>query len=182
MKHISTLLILFISLSVSAQVTIKIDPTKDVKPISPYLYGRNNSFASTNPNETLSNEDLTRLREAGVQFFRESTGNNSTKYNWRRKLSSHPDWYNNVYVNDWDNAAKNLQKNFPYAQGMWAFQLIGWAAKTNAYNFNDWDYNRSNWWEGVNQNLAGNGVVNPTGTKAKTEGDPNLYLEKWTAD
>jgi hypothetical protein len=181
MKKLSILLTL-ISLNISAQVTIKIDPTKEVKPISPYLYGRNNSFSSTNPNEQLTEEDLTRLRDSGVKFFRESGGNNSTKYNWRKKLSSHPDWYNNVYTNDWDYVAKNLQKNFPNAQGMWAFQLIGMAAKTNAYNFNDWGYNQSNWWEGVNQNLAGNGVLNTTGPKAKTDGDPNLYLEKWPAD
>ena len=130
MKKLSILLI-SISLNISAQVTIKIDPTKEVKPISPNLYGRNNSFSSANPNEQLSAEDLTRLRDAGIKFFRESGGNNSTKYNWRRKLSSHPDWYNNVYTKDWDNVAKNLQKNFPNAQGMWSFQLIGMAAKTN---------------------------------------------------
>lgn len=181
MKKLSILLA-FASLSVSAQISIKIDPTKEVKSISPNLYGKNNSFSSTNPNEQLSAEDLTRLRDAGVKFFRESGGNNSTKYNWRRRLSSHPDWYNNVYTNDWDNVARNLQRNFPNAQGMWAFQLIGWAAKTNQYNFNDWGYNRSQWWEGVNQNLAGNGEPNATGTKAKIEGDPSLYLEKWPAD
>lgn len=181
MKKIPILLT-FIGLSASAQVSVKIDPTKEVKAISPYIYGKNNSFSSTNPNEQLAHEDLIRLRDAGVKFFRESGGNNSTKYNWRRKLSSHPDWYNNVYANDWDNVAKNLQKNFPDAQGMWAFQLIGMAAKTNAYNFNDWGYNKSTWWEGVNQNLAGNGILSPTGTKAKTEGNPDLYLEKWTAD
>lgn len=181
MKKLSILLA-FASLSVSAQISIKIDPTKEVKSISPNLYGKNNSFSSTNPNEQLSAEDLTRLRDAGVKFFRESGGNNSTKYNWRRRLSSHPDWYNNVYTNDWDNVARNLQRNFPNAQGMWAFQLIGWAAKTNQYNFNDWGYNRSQWWEGVNQNLAGNGEPNTTGTKAKVEGEPSLYLEKWPAD
>lgn len=182
MKKLSILL-LFASFYIQAQnVTIKIDPKLNLKTVSPYIYGRNNSFSSTNPNEQLSNEDLVRLRDAGVKFFRESGGNNSTKYNWRRKLSSHPDWYNNVYTNDWDKVAQNLQKNFPEAQGMWAFQLIGMAAKTNQYNFNDWEYNRSQWWEGVNQNLAGGGVLNQSGTKAKIDGDPNLYLEKWTAD
>jgi hypothetical protein len=181
MKKLSILLI-FLSLSTFAQVSVKVDPTKELKAISPYLYGRNNSFSSTNPNEQLSEEDLIRLRDAGVKFFRESGGNNSTKYNWRRKLSSHPDWYNNVYANDWDYVAQHLQKNFPDAQGMWAFQLIGMAARTNAYNFNDWAYNKSSWWEGVNQNLAGIGILNPTGTKAKVDGDPSLYLEKWTAD
>ena len=45
---------------------------------------------------------------------------------------------------DWDFAAKSLQANIPGAQGMWAFQLIGKAAKTKTANFNDWNYNRSN--------------------------------------
>ncbi|REA63716.1 glycoside hydrolase family 44 [Dyadobacter luteus] len=166
----------------SAQTIIEIDAEADIKPVSPYLYGRNNSFSSTNPNWTLPAEDLIRLRDAGVTFFRESGGNNSSKYNWRKKLSSHPDWYNNVYTNNWDQAAQTLQKNFPGAQGMWAFPLLGYAAKTTSANFADWDYNRSQWWEGVNQNLAGNGMPNPNGTKAKVEGDINLYLEKWNAD
>lgn len=167
---------------VAGQIQVTVDATAEVKPISPYLYGRNNSFSATDPNWTLPEQDLVRLRDAGVTFFRESGGNNSSKYNWRRKLSSHPDWYNNVYVNDWNEAAQVLQTHFPAAQGMWAFQLLGYAAKTNAANFADWDYNRSQWWEGVNQNLAGGGVPNATGTKAKTEGNMNQYLEKWTAD
>ncbi|AEI47830.1 glycoside hydrolase family 44 protein [Runella slithyformis] len=170
------------TLTASSQVIISIDPTASRRAISPYLYGRNNSFSSTNPNWTLPDKELIQLRDAGVTFFRESTGNNCTKYNWRRKLSSHPDWYNNVYTNDWDKTALTLQKNFPNAQGMWAFQLIGKVAKTNQANFNDWGYNQSKWWEGVNQNLAGGGVLNPTGTKAKVEGNPDLYLENWPAD
>lgn len=165
-----------------AQVTISVDVLSEKIPVSPYIYGRNNSVSSTNPTEVISQADILRIRDAGVTFFRESGGNNSTKYNWRRKLSSHPDWYNNVYTNDWDKAAKAVQSNFPDAQGMWSFQLIGKAAKTNQYNFNDWGYNQSQWWEGVNQNLAGNGVMNATGTKAKTDGNPDLYLENWPAD
>ena len=171
-----------ISSVVSAQVTVLIDAEAGQKKISPYLYGRNNSLSSTNPNWTLPQEDLTRIKDAGVTFFRESGGNNSSKYNWRRKLSSHPDWYNNVYTNDWNQAAQTLQKNFPGAQGMWAFPLLGYAAKTSAANFGDWNYNQSKWWEGVVQNLAGNGVPNASGTKAKVEGNINLYLEKWDAD
>jgi len=175
-------LLALLSQNVAGQIQVTVDATADVKPISPYLYGRNNSFSSTDPNWNLPEQDLVRLRDAGVTFFRESGGNNSSKYNWRRKLSSHPDWYNNVYVNNWNQAAQALQKHFPAAQGMWAFQLLGYAAKTGTANFADWDYNRSQWWEGVNQNLAGGGVPNATGTKAKTEGNISLYLEKWAAD
>ena len=126
-------------------------------------------------------------------MFRESGGNNATKYNWRKKISSHPDWYNNVYDNDWSFAASSLQANIPSAQGMWAFQLIGKAAKTKTANFNDWGFNGSQWWNGVNQNLAGGGksnpatwasVTNPSGasTKAAQEGDITQYLQDWTAD
>ena len=176
------LLSLCIMFALPRQINIAIDAEGDVREISPYLYGRNNSFSSTDPNWTLPEATLCGLRDAGVRFFRESGGNNSSKYNWRRKLSSHPDWYNNVYVNNWDQSAHTLQKNFPSAQGMWAFPLLGYAAKTGDANFADWDYNQSQWWEGVNQNLAGGGVPNTTGTKAKQEGNIDLYLEKWNAD
>ena len=182
MKYLSILFVLFCTANSFAQITIKIDAKADQKAISPYIYGRNNSFSSTDPNWIIATKDLIQIRDAGVTFFRESGGNNCTKYNFRRKLSSHPDWYNNVYTNDWDRTAKAIQQNFPNAQGMWAFQLIGKVAKTNQYNFDDWGYNKSQWWEGVNQNLAGKGVQNATGSKAKVEGDVNLYLENWNAD
>lgn len=164
-----------------AQVTVTVDLSKDTHVISPYLYGRNNSLEG-NPGSNFTPE-WTRLKDAGVKFFREGGGNNSTKYNWRRKLSSHPDWYNNVYAHDWSAAAQLLQQNIPTAQGMWTFQLIGKAAKTNTANFNDWGYNNSQWWTGVNQNLAGGGQPNTSGgTKALVEGNPSQYLEDWTAD
>jgi hypothetical protein len=166
---------------VLGQVTVTVDLSKETHVISPYLYGRNNSL-SGNPGSGFTPE-WTRLKDARVRFFRESGGNNCTKYNWRRKISSHPDWYNNVYANDWSYAAQSLQQNIPDAQGMWAFQLLGKAAMTNAANFNDWGYNNSQWWEGVNQNLAGGGEPKTSGgSKALKEGDINLYLENWTAD
>jgi hypothetical protein len=162
-------------------ITVTVDFSKPTHPVSPYLYGRNNSL-SGNPGSGFTPE-WTKLKDAGVRFFREGGGNNSTKYNWRLKISSHPDWYNNVYANDWSFAATSLQNNIPSAQGMWSFQLIGKAAMTNANNFNDWGYNNSQWWEGVAQNLAGGGEVKASGgTKALVEGDPDLYLQNWTAD
>lgn len=177
------LLIWFTALNIplSAQVNVKLDFSVQTHDVSPYLYGRNNSLSGY-PGSDFTPE-WTRLKDAKVRFFREGGGNNSTKYNWKRKLSSHPDWYNNVYANDWDFAAQSLQDNVPNAQGMWSFQLIGKAAKTTAANFNDWEYNNSQWWTGVAQNLAGGGVVNPSGGgSALVEGDPELYLENWTAD
>lgn len=162
-------------------VRIDIDVSKGEKTVSPYIYGKNNVLPSTFLN-TGTTAEITKAKEAGVRFVRQGGGNNSTKYNWRLKLSSHPDWYNNVYANDWDGAAKNLIDKMPGVQGMWSFQLLGKAAANTKNNFNDWGYNQSKWWEGVNQNLAGGGQPNTTGSKAKVEGNPDLYLMEWTAD
>ena len=163
-------------------VTVSIDATAPLKPVSPLIYGKNNNL-SDSPGRPLSTAQWQRLRDLGIRIFRENGGNNSTKYNWRRKLSSHPDWYNNVYAHDWDFAAQSLQANIPTAQGMWAFQLIGKTARTTGANFNDWSYNQSKWWSGVAQNLCGGGQVNPDGgPDALVEGNPSQYLENWTAD
>lgn len=163
-------------------VTVTVDITQDQHLISPYIYGRNNSL-SDSPGDPMTQAEWQMLRDAGVTIFRENGGNNSTKYNWRKKLSSHPDWYNNVYAHDWDFAELSLQQNIPSAQGMWAFQLAGRVASSRLHNFNDWNYNRSQWWDGVYQNLAGGGEVNTSGgSVAKTEGDYALYTQLWPAD
>jgi hypothetical protein len=116
------------------------------------------------------------LRDSGVRMLREHGGNNGTKYNWQKKLTSHPDWYNNVYANDWDYAQTSVQQHLPGVQVMWCFQLIGKVADNTTHNFDDWGYNKSQWWSGVGQNLAGGGTPNPSGSKALKEGDPSLYL------
>jgi hypothetical protein len=163
-------------------VDINVDASAGRKPISPYIYGRNNSL-SDNPSRPTSEDDWDLYREAGIKMFRECGGNNATKYNWRRKLSSHPDWYNNVYSHNWDYAAQSLESNMPGVRGMWAFQLIGYAASNSDNNFDDWGYNNSQWWSGVCQNLAGGGIVNNAGgCEAIMDGDPDLYLMEWTAD
>lgn len=182
-----TLLIFSLFMSVTrtfAQVNITIDPTKDVKTISSALYGRNNSIPKESYAQTLSAAEKVQLRESGVQFLREGGGNNATKYNWRKRLSSHPDWYNNVYTNDWDMSVKFLRDSLPaFISGMWSFQLIGKVAATGSANFNDWGYNGSQWWTGTTQNLAGGGQVNRAGgSAALVNGNPNLYLENWNAD
>ena len=161
--------------SLNAQIQITVDFKQEIKEISPYIYGRNNSLSDDPKNPTTA-KSWQLYKDAGVTFFRESGGNNSTKYNWRKKLSSHPDWYNNVYAHDWDYAAQSLQTNMPEAKGMWAFQLLGYVAKTDAYNFNDWGYNGSQWWTGVNNNWCGGGGP------GIGNGNPNLYLEPWAAD
>ena len=165
-----------ISLNISfaqTAVRIDIDLTKRTKPVSPLIYGKNDVVS-----------DITKAKEAGVRFARQSGGNNSTKYNWRNQLSSHPDWYNNVYANNWNSVAKSLLDKLPGVQGMWAFQMLGKSASNTKNNFNDWAYNQSQWWAGVNQNLAGGGqpnTANPSG-KALVEGNPDLYLMDWPAD
>ncbi len=182
----SSILLFFLILVIQAYtqtvVTVTVDLTKNTVPVSPYIYGKNNVL----PNTFLSsgtNTEVSRAIAAGVRLVRQGGGNNSTKYNWRLKLSSHPDWYNNVYANDWDVAAQNLQNKLPGVQGMWSFQLLGKAAANTQHNFNDWGYNQSQWWSGVNQNLAGGGQANPAGgAQALVEGNPDLYLEEWTSD
>ena len=154
---------------------INIDPASGHKAISPYIYGKNNCL-SDDPAHPLSAAEWQFLREAGIKMFRENGGNNCSKYNWRLKLSSHPDWYNNVYAHDWDYAAQSLEQNMSGVRGMWAFQLIGKVAATAAYNFNDWAYNGSQWWEGVHNNWAGGGGP------VQGDGNPDLYLLVWPAD
>jgi hypothetical protein len=183
-KFLIVIVFFFIGFAGHAQstVNVNIDVSSLSKSISPYIFGKNNNL-SDDKGRPLTAAQWQRLRDLGIQMFRENGGNNASKYNWRRKLSSHPDWYNNVYAHSWDFAAKSLQQNIPSVQGMWAFQLAGKAAKTSANNFGDWNYNGSQWWSGVAQNLAGGGVVNTAGgADALTEGNPNLYLEDWPAD
>jgi hypothetical protein len=171
-----------VKISCQNNVTVTITVSEGQRLISPFIYGRNNSL-SDSPVNPLSQSDWQKLRDAGVTIFRESGGNNGTKYNWKKKMSSHPDWYNNVYAHDWDFAAKSLQQSIPSAQGLWSFQLLGRVASDNQHNFNDWGYNQSQWWSGVSQNLAGGGQPNPAGgSDALVEGDYTLYTRTWPAD
>jgi hypothetical protein len=177
MRH----LIFLITLPILA-VEITVDADLGRIPLSPYIYGKNNSL-SNNPSSPVSASQWDLYRDAGIKMFRENGGNNATKYNWRRKLSSHPDWYNNVYSHDWDYEAMSLQNNMTDVKGMWALQLIGFTASNTNNNFDDWGYNNSQWWSGVHQNLAGGGTVNPSGgSEALVDGDPDLYLMQWPPD
>jgi hypothetical protein len=185
MKKFDLLLLslLISGISIAQTVNIAIDASLNRKPVSPYIYGKNNSL-SDDPGNPLSSNEWQRLKDAGIKLFRENTGNNATKYNWRLKLTSAPDWYNNVYGANWDFEAQSLQQNIPGAKGMYAFQLIGKVAASDDYNFDDWAYNNSQWWPGAAQNLAGEGVVNTdwNATKALVEGNTDLYLKTWPAD
>ena len=161
------------------QVHVSIDVTQNRVPVSPYLYGRNDDLGS--PQAPLTDAYWQILRDSGVRMVRGFEGNNGTKYNWQKKLSSHPDWYNNVYAHDWDYAQTALQQHLLGVQGMWCFQLLGKVADNTAHNFDDWTYNQSQWWIGVEQNLAGGGTVNPSGHRALKDGNPSLYLTDTSA-
>lgn len=180
--YISLLILVISQLGFSQTVNIQVDAAAGRKAISPYIYGRNNSI-SDDPNNPTPAATWKLMRDAGLRYTRENGGNNATKYNWRKKISSHPDWYNNNYAHNWDYAAKTLQDSMPNTQGMWAFQLIGYSASNLNNNFNDYAYNGSNWWSGTCQNLAGGGVPNSSGgCAATTNGNTSLYLENWNAD
>ncbi len=163
-----------ITISSAQDVTITVNANQNKRAVSPYIYGLNNSY----------DKPAQFYKDAGVRMSRMNQGNNATKYNWRKKITSHPDWYNNVYANDWDAKSKTVSTNHPDMQIMWAFQLLGRVASNTQNNFNDWAYNSSQWWQGAGQNLAGGGEPNeskPDG-KALVEGDIELYTEEWPAD
>jgi hypothetical protein len=179
---ITALAMVTCGVSYAQTATITIDAKANLKAISPWIYGKNNCL-SDDPANAVSASQWKFYKEAGLRFVRENGGNNATKYNWRRKLSSHPDWYNNVYKHNWDYTAQQLQANLPETSGMFAFQLIGKVAANTNNNFGDWNYNNSQWWDGVAQNLAGGGIPNAGGGEdATVEGNTDLYLMDWPAD
>ncbi|GGA81806.1 glycoside hydrolase family 44 protein [Puia dinghuensis] len=179
---VSLLLLSIYSVLLGQNVQVTVDPQLNRKPVSPFIYGRNNSV-SDDPSNPTSAATWQLYKDAGLNFYRENGGNNLSTYNWRLQLSSHPDWYNNVYKSDWDFAAASLQQNIPSAQALWGFQLLGQAASNLNHNFDDWAYNQSQYWSGTQQNLAGGGTVNPAGgSQALVNGDTSLYLEHWNED
>src|SRR5581483_4265606 len=149
----------------SKEIEIHVDASQGRLPISPYLYGKNSPFLYAEGQDQLEKEaDL--AREAGLKLARESGGNNSTKYHWKNDLASHPDWYNNVFAQKWGERARAIQDHFPETDGLFGLQVLGWVAKSDQYNVDpdkvDPEHKRTK------ENLCGNG-------------DPNLYLEPWTA-
>ncbi len=175
-----------------AAININVDTDEGVKKISPYLYGRN-IFCNEDRGDlndvvtTLSEKEQTNLetyRQAGIRYLRMNNGNNATKHNWRKNLSSHPDYYNNVYKHDWDISSKKILDNLPGVDGMYAFQLAGYVASSTAYNFKDWDWKQSHGGKNAKQtlDLAGGGTVDDDGVTLIQAGDYSLYLEEWPAD
>ena len=146
-----------------APVNVRVDAGAGRRPISPYIYGRN-LFRFGGLDE-FTPESLALVKEAGVRMLRISEGNNGTKYNWRNDLSSNPDWYNNVYPMHLHEGAKMLADQTRDLQVLASFQVLGWVAKTDQYNFNEAQANPR---PDPRQNLCGGGK-------------PELYLQPWTA-
>ena len=171
-----------------AAIEVRVDSKAGIQKISPYIFGKNISGlndAETSDPAKIAAEDSTikRMTEIGFRFFRANNGNNATRYNWRKKLTVHPDWYNNVYAHDWDITAKTIQDKLPGANAMYAFQLSGYAASSADYNFNDWDFYQTNGsWAKSTLDLAGGGVASADGQTALKTGDYSLYNEEWPAN
>ena len=171
-----------------AAIEVRVNSKAGIQKISPYIFGKNISGlndAETSDPAKIAAEDSTikRMNEIGFRFFRANNGNNATRYNWRKKLTVHPDWYNNVYAHDWDITAKTIQDKLPGANAMYAFQLSGYAASSSDYNFNDWDFFQTNGsWAKSTLDLAGGGVASADGQTALKTGDYSLYNEEWPAN
>jgi hypothetical protein len=155
-------------------VTITVNATQNKRPISPYIYGKNDALEGS----------LQLYKDAGLRFARMNQGNNATGYNWRNKFTIHSDWFNNVYLADWDARAKKVKDNFPGMQAMFAFQLMGRVAANNQNNFDDWNYLQAHpSFTGFAQNLAGGGTPDPNGGgKALVDGNIDLFTKPWPAD
>ena len=169
----------------SAAININVDTDKGIKKISPYLYGRNIDKISDGSAEVTSEETafINQMLDAGIHFLRANNGNNATRYNWKQKLTVHPDWYNNVYSHDWDITAKKILDKMPGVDAMYAFQLTGWVASSTNYNFADWNwYQDHDKWATSTLDLAGGGEVDDDGETLIKAGDYRLYNKEWPAD
>ena len=186
MKKILTAAIVagFATMSTAA-IDITVDTQRGVKKISPYLYGRNIDKISDGTAETDTTEEafISQMLEAGIHFLRANNGNNATRYNWRHKMTVHPDWYNNVYSHDWANTAQKVLGKMPGIDAMYAFQLTGFAASSTDYNFGDWNWKQEHGFYATQTlDLAGGGEVSEDGKTLVKAGDYTLYNMEWPAD
>lgn len=177
---------LFVASIGHAAIGIVVEADSGRIPISPYIYGKNGSGVSdapAKPSQESAGSAVFLAKEAGLRMARENAGNNLTKYNWRKKITCHPDWYNNVYNHDWDFSANELKSKLPGVQGFYGFQLTGWVASNTNNNFNDWGFFKQYGFNAsAGLNLAGGGLANADGKSAIQLGDPTKYNEPWPAD
>ena len=171
--------------TVSAAIDIGVNTDQGIKKISPYLYGRNIDKISDGNTEVTADESafINQMLDAGIHFLRANNGNNATRYNWRHKITVHPDWFNNVYSHDWAITAQKVLDNMPGVDAMYAFQLTGYAASSTEYNFPDWNwYQEHGSYPSQTFDLAGGGEVSDDGETLIKAGDASLYNMEWPAD
>lgn len=187
-KHIITIILCMVGttfLSAAETILISIDGNATPHKISRYIYGKNNS---TNDDSTKATTDSmwTLINESGIGILRENSGNNSTKYNFHRRVASHPDWYNRVHNQNWDYEIQTIQENAPQVQVMYGLPILGWVGANSEYNFKDWDWyvSHGNKWLNTAQNVTGKGAEpNPdNGKNALVDGDISTYLKEWPTD
>ena len=150
----------------TAAIDVTVNADAGLKKISPYLYGRNIDKISDGNTEVTADESafINQMLEAGIHFLRANNGNNATRYNWRRKMTVHPDWFNNVYSHDWAITAQKVLDNMPGVDAMYAFQLTGYAASSTEYIFPDWNwYQEHGSYPSQTFDLAGGGQVIESG-------------------
>lgn len=182
---LATVLIASAATLSSAAINISVDAQKGIKKISPYLYGRNIDKISDTDAASDADEEafIAQMLDAGIHFLRANNGNNATRYNWRHKMTVHPDWFNNVYSHDWAITAQKVLDNMPGVDAMYAFQLTGYAASSTEYNFPDWNwYQEHGSYPSQTFDLAGGGEVSEDGKTLIKAGDASLYNMEWPAD
>ncbi|ACX73935.1 cellulase-like protein [Fibrobacter succinogenes subsp. succinogenes S85] len=173
------------AISPTLAIDITVDANAGIKKISPYLYGRNIDKISDGDAEVTEEESafINQMLEAGIHMLRANNGNNATRYNWRHKMTVHPDWYNNVYSHDWAITAQKVLDKMPGVDAMYAFQLTGYAASSTDYNFPDWNWKQEHGTYATQTfDLAGGGEVSEDGKTLIKAGDPSLYNMEWPAD
>ena len=173
------------AVSPTLAIDITVDANAGIKKISPYLYGRNIDKISDGDAEVTEEESafINQMLDAGIHMLRANNGNNATRYNWRHKMTVHPDWYNNVYSHDWAITAQKVLDNMPGVDAMYAFQLTGYAASSTEYNFPDWNwYQEHGSYPSQTFDLAGGGEVSEDGKTLIKAGDASLYNMEWPAD
>lgn len=187
-KYIITIILCMVGttfLSAAETILISIDGNATPHKISRYIYGKNNS---TNDDSTKATTDSmwTLINESGIGILRENSGNNLTKYNFHRRVASHPDWYNRVHDQNWDYEIQTIQENAPQVQVMYGLPILGWVGANSEYNFKDWDWyiSHGNKWLNTAQNVTGKGAEpNPdNGKNALVDGDISTYLKEWPTD
>ena len=169
----------------TSSIEISIDGNGKSHKISRYVYGKNNSTNDDSTNAT-TDSMWTLINESGIGILRENSGNNSTKYNFHRRVASHPDWYNRVHEQNWDYEVKNIQEYAPQVQVMYGLPILGYVGASSEYNFADWDWyiSHNKKWLNTAQNVTGKGAKpNPDdGRNALVDGEILSYLKVWPTD